>query len=80
MLAIFTNLVDSSGLILTNYHVVSGADVVQIQFASQKKGGSSEDLVEGKIVGSDPELDIALIKVKTNRKLVPLKLGNSNTL
>lgn len=69
-------IIDASGLILTNHHVVDGADEIRIQFTED-----FEELpTEGKVVGRDEALDLALIRVKTTRKLVPLTLGNSDTL
>jgi len=69
-------IIDASGLIMTNNHVVADADEIKIQF--------TEDLDEkpsdGEVVGRDPELDLALIRVKTKRELVPAVLGDSDTL
>ncbi|MBL7716006.1 MAG: trypsin-like peptidase domain-containing protein [Bdellovibrionales bacterium] len=69
-------IIDASGLILTNHHVVDGADEIRIQFTEDFE----EVPTEGKVVGRDEALDLALIRVKTNRKLVPLVLGNSDAL
>ena len=69
-------IIDDTGLILTNNHVVADADEIKILF--------TEDLDEkptgAKIVGRDPDLDLALIKVDTKRKLVPATLGDSDAL
>ena len=67
-------IIDPSGIILTNNHVVEGADEIKIQFAE------NEEPVAGKVIGRDPELDVALIRVKTSRKLEALKLGDSDAL
>ncbi len=69
-------VIDSSGIILTNNHVVQDADEIKIQFTED----SDEKPTEGKVIGRDPELDVALIQVKTDRKLVALPLGDSNAL
>lgn len=69
-------IVDTSGIILTNNHVVSGADQIKIQFTESP----DEKPTEGKVIGRDPELDVALIKVNTSRTLVPLALGDSDAL
>ena len=69
-------IIDESGLILTNNHVVAKADVIKIHFTEDV----DEEPLEGEVVGRDPELDLALIKVETDRKLVPVKLGDSNKL
>jgi serine protease Do len=67
-------VIDPSGIILTNNHVVAGADEIKIQFT---ENGES---VPGKVIGRDQELDVALIKVDTNKKLTALSLGDSDQL
>ncbi len=69
-------IIDSSGLILTNNHVVSDADEIKIIFTED----SEEKPTDAKVVGRDPDLDLALIKVETKRKLVPAALGDSDAL
>ena len=69
-------IIDSSGIILTNNHVVAGADEIKIQFTENP----DEEPTQGKVIARDPELDVALIQVKTNRKLTALTLGDSDRL
>ncbi|HUP58716.1 MAG TPA: trypsin-like peptidase domain-containing protein [Bdellovibrionota bacterium] len=69
-------VVDASGLILTNNHVVAGADEIRITFTEDK----DEKPTDAKVVGRDPDLDVAIIRVKTDRKLTPLRLGDSDAL
>ncbi|MBN21875.1 MAG: hypothetical protein CL678_11400 [Bdellovibrionaceae bacterium] len=69
-------IIDDSGLILTNHHVVSGADDIEILFTED----SNEKPAKGEVIGMDPELDLALIQVKTERKLKALPLGDSQKL
>jgi len=69
-------IIDASGLILTNNHVVAGADEIKITFTEQ----ADEEPTTGEVVGRDPEIDVALIKVKTKRELVPVALGDSDLL
>src|SRR6185503_7990393 len=69
-------IVDASGLILTNNHVVADADEIKIAFSESP----DEKPTEGEVVGRDAELDVALIRVKTKRDLVPLPLGDSDAL
>lgn len=67
-------VIDKEGLILTNAHVVDDADEVDIEFGK-------DDSVKGKVIGKDPSLDVALIKVDVDKdKLRPLELGNSKDL
>jgi serine protease Do len=69
-------IIDSSGLILTNNHVVVDADEIKIAFTEDP----DEKPVDGAVVGRDTELDIALIKVKTKRDMIAVPLGDSDAL
>jgi len=66
-------IMDKEGYILTNYHVVDGADSIKVKLAGGKE-------LKGRIIGSDPKTDLALIKVDAVSELQPLKLGNSDDL
>ncbi|HEY9800610.1 MAG TPA: HhoA/HhoB/HtrA family serine endopeptidase [Leptolyngbyaceae cyanobacterium] len=65
-------VINSSGQILTNAHVVDGADVVTVTL----KDGRSFD---GKVLGEDPVTDVAVIKIEANN-LQTVPLGNSEAL
>lgn len=69
-------IIDPSGLILTNHHVVDRATEIKIYFTEDPK----EKPTDGEVVGKDPELDLALIRVNTSRMLVALPLGDSAKL
>ena len=63
---------DEFGHIVTNYHVVADVDNVEVQFSD-----GSEFLA--KVVGLDPNSDLAVIKLETNDlSFTPLNLGNSS--
>jgi S1-C subfamily serine protease len=65
-------VVDKNGHIVTNFHVVEGADEVRVGF-------SNRDTVEARIVGSDPSTDLAVLRVNVETSaLTPLPLGNSD--
>jgi S1-C subfamily serine protease len=65
---------DSTGRIITNYHVVEDALSITVTFID----GTIEDAT---VVGTDPYSDVAVIKViDTNSLLKPLKLGDSSKL
>ncbi len=65
---------DDSGLILTNFHVVYGANKITITLASGKS-------YEATVVGAAPEKDIALLKIEApDEDLVAVPLGDSSTL
>jgi S1-C subfamily serine protease len=67
-------VLDEQGHIVTNQHVVEGAEEISIRFAS----GVRED---AEIVGEDPSTDVALIKVDAPEGLLePLTLGDSSTV
>lgn len=71
-----TGFVIEPGLILTNNHVVGEADEIKISFTEDP----NEKPTDGEVTGRDPELDIALIKVKTSRKVPSVVLGDSDAL
>ena len=66
-------VMSKEGYILTNNHVVEGADRIKVKLASGKE-------FDGKIVGRDPKTDLALVKIEGHEDLQPLKLGNSDDL
>ncbi len=65
-------IIGSDGRILTNAHVVDGADTVKVTL----KDGRS---LEGKVLGADPVTDVAVVKVEANN-LPTVALGNSEQL
>jgi 2-alkenal reductase len=65
---------DDEGHIVTNYHVVAGATGVEVRFADGRS-------VEAEVLGTDPDADLAVIKVDLPAdELQPLLLGDSDTL
>ena len=65
-------LVSADGYILTNHHVVDGADAVTVRLADRRE-------FEARIVGSDKRSDIALLKVEA-RDLPVVSFGNTDEL
>lgn len=66
-------ILESSGLILTNNHVVASADQIEIALADGKT------TYKPTIIGTDPDTDLALLKIEaTNLPTIPL--GNSENL
>ena len=64
-------VIDKSGLILTNAHVIDGASKVSVSFEDKKT-------VDAKVIGKDVSTDLALLKVDASGlRLTPLKLGDS---
>ncbi|MFB3819171.1 MAG: Do family serine endopeptidase [Candidatus Methylomirabilales bacterium] len=66
-------IIDRSGLILTNNHVVKDADEITVRFANKQEA-------KGKVVGVDPKTDLAVIRVAAKGDLPVITLGNSDTL
>ena len=67
-------VLDKAGHIVTNYHVVRGANSVQVSFSNNER-------IKAKLVGLDPSTDIAVLKVDVkSRALKSLPLGNSDTV
>lgn len=66
-------IIDKDGYILTNNHVVEKTDEIKVRLADGKE-------FIAKIVGRDPKTDLALIRIKADTPLKPLKLGNSDKL
>ncbi len=64
-------IVDPAGYIVTNDHVIAGADEITVILHD------GTDL-KAKVVGRDPKTDIALLKVNTKEKLVPVTWGDSD--
>jgi S1-C subfamily serine protease len=68
-------VIDGEGHILTNNHVIEGAERVTVKL------GESEKTHEAEVVGTDPGTDIALLKVDAPAKeLHPLTLGHSSQM
>ena len=64
-------VIDESGLVVTNFHVVAGATDIEVSF-------SNKESMKARVVGSDRSTDIALLKVNADaRALTPLEIGNS---
>lgn len=64
-------IVDARGYILTNNHVVKGADVITVCLLDGRK-------FKGKVVGTDPKVDLALVKIDVTDSLPTAKLGDSS--
>jgi len=67
-------IIDDQGHILTNNHVVNGANNLEVTLANGDK-------VEGKLLGSDPGNDLAVVKIDVDKsKLTVAPLGDSSKL
>ena len=66
-------IIDKSGYVVTNNHVIENADKIVVKLDDDKE-------YDAKIVGRDPNTDIALLKVEAGEDLPYIKLGNSEKL
>ncbi|HJU18969.1 MAG TPA: DegQ family serine endoprotease [Stellaceae bacterium] len=64
-------IVDPAGYVVTNYHVIGDADEITVILHDDTN-------LKAKLVGRDPKTDIALLKVNTTEKLVPVVWGDSD--
>ena len=67
-------VIDPSGLIVTNNHVIEGADEIIINFTDGSK------LKVSKILGHDPKTDLALLKVEPKKPLHAVTFGDSSKM
>ncbi|QDX26214.1 PDZ domain-containing protein [Sphingomonas suaedae] len=66
-------VIDASGLILTNAHVVAKLDTVEVTFSNGKR-------YKGKVIGRDGRTDLALVKIEAEGPLPVLKFAKSSKL
>ena len=64
-------IIDDSGLIVTNNHVIAGASSITVVLYDGKS-------LQAKLIGADAKTDLALLKVKTDIKLKAVSWGNSD--
>jgi serine protease Do len=64
-------VIDASGYIVTNHHVVAEADEINVKFSDGKQ-------LKAKLVGSDMKTDLALLKIETDKPLQFVKFGDSD--
>ncbi len=67
-------IVDPKGYILTNYHVIQDADRVRVKLKDDT------NLYDAKIIGSDTETDLAVIKIDIKKPLTHARIGNSEAV
>jgi serine protease Do len=66
-------IIDKNGLVVTNNHVVEDADQIKVKLNNDRE-------FDAKIVGRDPNTDIALLKIESGETLPVVKLGDSDAL
>ena len=63
-------IIDENGTVITNNHVVANAEDILVRVGEKE--------YDAKIIGADPYMDIAVIKMKTNDKFKPVTFGDSS--
>ena len=69
-------IVDAKGFIVTNRHVVEKADRIRVRLQDDPPGVQHD----AKVIGSDQETDLAVIKIDVDHSLPIAKLGNSDSM
>ena len=64
-------IIDEGGIVITNNHVIQGAEDIIVRANGDKE-------FKAKVIGADPLSDIAVLKLETKEKFVPVKFGDSD--
>ena len=70
-------IISGDGYIVTNNHVVKNADKIYVTLAEQN---NKQDKVEAKVIGSDSETDLALLKISVAKDLPAINFGDSDKM
>jgi serine protease Do len=70
-------IIDKEGYVLTNRHVVEGADKINVTLSGDRNGNKR---YEAKLVGKDARTDVALLKIEPKEPLLPIELGDSDAV
>ena len=66
-------VVSEDGYVVTNNHVVSNADEIFVKFSDGRE-------YKTKLIGTSPEVDIAVLKIEANEKFKPLEFSDSDKI
>jgi serine protease Do len=64
-------VIDPSGIVITNNHVVGDANDIMVIFTDGRK-------LKAKVIGKDPKVDVAVLKVESDKPLKTVKFGDSD--
>ena len=67
-------IIDAKGIVVTNNHVIKDAEDIIIRV----EGDTEYIEYKAKVIGADPLSDIAVLKIESNDKFLPVKLGDSD--
>ena len=65
-------IIDTSGIVVTNNHVIDGADEINVILQDNTS-------IRAKLLGTDPRTDIAVLKIETDHPLHAVQFGDSDT-
>ena len=68
-------VIDRDGHVLTNRHVIDGADQISVTLSTQRPGDAP---YEAKLVGKDARTDVALLKIEPKEALTTIQMGDSD--
>jgi len=63
-------IINKNGTIITNNHVINNAEDIVVRIGDKE--------YEAKVLGADPYSDLAVLKIDTNEKFIPVKFGDSD--
>ena len=66
-------IIDKRGLVLTNFHVIKGADEITVRLSDKRE-------YRGKVMGADPKTDLAVVRFDPDHELRVAALGDSDAL
>ncbi len=66
-------IIDASGLVVTNHHVIENADVVTVVLTTGEE-------FEARLLGADPKTDIAVLRIRAGRTLPTVPWGDSDNV
>ncbi len=64
-------IINSKGIVVTNNHVIKGAEDIIVRVDGKRE-------YKAKVLGADPLSDIAVLKIESKEKFVPVEFGNSD--
>ncbi len=64
-------IIDEKGILVTNNHVIEGAEDIVVQVNGEKK-------FKATVIGADPLSDIAVLKIESKEKFLPVRFGDSD--
>ena len=64
-------IIDVNGIVITNNHVIKGAEDIIVRVDGEKE-------YKAKVLGTDPLSDVAVLKIESKEKFIPVKFGDSD--